>query len=239
MRLVAIVITLILGWTVASPVQADTSPPVSTGQNLPGLGASARYMVGEGFAEEIRAYRKSGEYLSDQRLIARKATEYLDRFLIECQTKADCRPAIVFDIDDTLLSWYGIYDRHGFAPTTAVAASAEVRCVTPVIAPVKRLYDYAKSRGVTPILITGRSEPARSITETCLSKRGITGYGQLIMRSPAEETMTAAQYKLQQREALAAQGWDLSLTIGDQFSDSAGTVPRGRFVLPNPLYFIP
>lgn len=239
MRRVAVFIAIILGWAVASPAHAETPPPVATGQNLPSLGASALYMVGDGFADEIRDYRKSGDYLADQRLIARKATEHLDAFLIECESQEDCRPAIVFDIDDTLLSWYGVYEKHGFAPAISVWDSAEERCVTPVIAPVKRLYDYAKSRGVTPMLITGRSEQSRSITQACLSKRGITGYGQLIMRSPAEESMTAARYKLQQREALEAEGWDLSLSIGDQYSDSAGTVPRGRFVLPNPMYFIP
>lgn len=237
MRFLVLVLALLI---VGSPVaRAEGSAPVHTGQNLPGLGASALYMAGDGFADEIRAYRTSGDYLKDQQRIARKATEHLDRFLAECRTDRECRPAIVFDIDDTLLSWYGVYARNGFAPSTSVWDSTEERCVTPVIPPVKRLYDRAKSLGVTPILITGRSEQARAVTEACLAKRGITDYGQLILRSPAEEAMTAAAYKLQEREALAAAGWDLSLSIGDQFSDSAGTVPTGRFVLPNPMYFIP
>ena len=232
-------LTLTLGLLATPAYAADSPERVSTNQNLPALSVDSMYMVGDGFAEEIRAYRKSGQYLKDQQFIARKAREHLDRYLVDCEARGNCRPAIVFDIDDTLLSWYEVYKKNGFAPTTAQWDQAEANCTTPVIAPVVRLYNYAKSRGVTPVLITGRSEPARTITQACLAKRGISDYGQLIMRSPAEESMTAAEYKLQQRKALAAQGWDLTLTIGDQFSDSAGDVPLGRFVLPNPLYFIP
>ena len=235
--LLAVVSLLVLQ---AVPAAAEpTTPPVQTGQNLPPLVATGLYDAGDGFGPQITAYHDSGQYLADQKSIAWQAIGYLDNYVAQCKATADCKPAIVFDIDDTLLSWYSFYAKRGFSPTGPQWSAGVKNCQTPVITPVVALYNHAKALGVTPFLITGRNDTDRSDTAKCLKKRGITGYGALIMRSADQEDLTAAVYKLREREKLAGQGWDLALAIGDQVSDSAGEVPTGKFVLPNPMYFIP
>jgi predicted secreted acid phosphatase len=227
---------------IAPPAAGDVGKqtrPVDTGQNLPSLGATEMYMAGVGMAPQIEAYRASGAYQAAQTRIANKARAFVDKAIKECARKPGCKPAVVFDIDDTLVSWYAVYAANQFSVPTAVADAVIESCETPAIGSVRALYNYARAKGAAPFLITGRKDVGRTFTVSCLAERNITGYRELVMRGPAQYELTAAVFKERERKRITKNGWSILFSIGDQYSDSAGKYSGGKFVLPNPMYFIP
>lgn len=226
-------------------VEVPNQPTVIYGtlQNLPGLGATESYEVGSGFSPVIQAYRQSGQYTKDQRAIAEANRKFLDKFLkSRCANTNACsgkKATMVFDIDDTLLSSYEIYESLGFSPTSAQLDAAQEQCAQPVIATTRDLFTYARSRGVAIFLITGRHSSERAVTENCLGKVGVAGYVELIMREPDEYSLTAQVYKSKHRAEIEQRGYLIISAIGDQVSDSAGGHTRRGFLLPNPMYYIP
>lgn len=185
----------------------------------------------------VRAYRTSGRFLQDQRDVAAAASAWLDTWTSSA-CHGSCRPAIIVDIDDTLLDWYPTFERKDFAPTSAQLAAAHARCTASVIAPVRRLVRSAKAAGVRVVIMTGRRERSRAATSLCLQQKRVP-FDALILRNTREQTLSAAQYKSARRAGLEASGWTIGLSIGDQLSDLAGGHAARGFLMPNPLYTIP
>ncbi|MGI9136417.1 MAG: HAD family acid phosphatase, partial [Candidatus Nanopelagicales bacterium] len=151
-----------------------------------------------------------------------------------------CKAAAVFDIDETLLSNYEWISTLAvpFSYDSAASNAANSNCTTPPIKATVALFDAFKRLGVTPFLITGRSEKSRAVTESCLAKSGITGYSALIL-APVGNTQSAGERKADQRQVLIDKGWKIGPSVGDQVSDmSYGSLSRG-FLLPNAMYFLP
>jgi hypothetical protein len=227
----------------ASPAVADDARPmvtVSSGQNLPPLATSTEYFAGPGFASDIDAYQASGKYAADRAKVVAEASDFLRAWLREeCANRASCTPAIVFDIDDTLVSWYPVLETVDFVSNQQVSSAAIDGCLTPKIRSTAALFDQAKRLGVTVFLITGRPDTYRAPTAACLTKLGLTGYRQLTMRAADQMSLTAEAYKSAARKKIEDRGFRIALAIGDQVSDSSGGYTDGAFVLPNPMYFIP
>ena len=223
-------------------VPGTTAPTFGVDMHLPPLSQTQDYHAGPSPAKAIREYRRSGTYAQDQQAVAAAAGTFLADWLVATcgdTSQAVCRPAAVFDIDDTLLSWYPLYDAIDFRYTKAVSTVAVDGCTTPVIAPVRALLNKAKLLGAHVFLLSGRTETQRAQTEACLRKRGVTGWSKLVLRSADQASLTGAQYKSAQRAKWEGEGWRLGLTIGDQVSDLAGGHMAGGFLLPNPMYYIP
>ena len=227
----------------APAAYADDARPIVTvasGQNLPPLVATTTYDAGPGLASSINAYQASGRFAKDRSNVVAQAGGFLRGWLRdECADRAACKPAIVFDIDDTLVSWYPLLKTIDFGWNQQVNTAAIDGCLTPKIRSTAALFDEAKRRGVTIFLITGRPEEDRAATIVCLTELGITGYRQLTMRAPDQMSMTAKAYKSAARKGIEDRGYRIALAIGDQVSDSSGGYTDGAFVLPNPMYFIP
>ncbi len=258
-RLLGVTLTCVLGLSTAfvapSSATADETrvvrvdvpnqPTVIYGtlQNLPPLYATETYVAGDGFAPVIQAYRQSGQYTKDQLAITEANRKFLDKYLkSRCGNRSTCngkKATMVFDIDDTLLSYYELYASTAFAPTNTQLDNAQEQCLQPVIGATRDLFSYARSRGISLFLITGRHSSMRAATENCLQKAGITGYVELIMRDPDEVNLTAQVYKSAHRAEIEQRGHLIITTIGDQVSDSAGGYTRRGFLLPNPMYYIP
>lgn len=197
--------------------------------------------VGDGPA--IRRYHDSGRFAGDRAAIAIAAQDELIYDVArECPIgPQECRGdriAIVVDVDDTLLDWYGPYARHGFHLSGTSRQAAVQSCATRVIAPVRALVKRAEALGVSVLIVSGRRERARPATEACLGRRGIAGWSDLVLRRPAEDKLSAAVYKQRAYERFIDAGWDIVLSIGDQRGDLVGTETSGRFLLPNPLYTV-
>jgi predicted secreted acid phosphatase len=185
----------------------------------------------------VRAYHDSGAYLADVSRIAREAQTYLDQRLVEGVYK----PAIVFDVDDTLLSNYAYFDKEvDFAYLKKLNTLNEnLRNDLPPLEPVVALCRYALSRNVATFIITGRFERRKHATEANLKKIGCEGYRDIYFRDSVEETWPAATYKTAERQMISREGYTILVNIGDQESDLRGGYAERTFKLPNYFYLIP
>jgi phosphoglycolate phosphatase-like HAD superfamily hydrolase len=147
------------------------------------------------------------------------------------------KQAIVFDVDETLLSNYSAIVADGFVygPKSQAEATDEIGVA---IKPSLDLYNLAKSKGIAVFLITGRPEAQRAPTEDNLKREGFTDYQQAILK-PAGFPGTTVAYKSGARQAIEAQGYDIVANVGDQYSDLAGGYADAAFKLPNPFYYLP
>ena len=219
---------------------------VGTGQNLPSLDVTAAWNIGSYAAPQVNAYYTSGRAASDQESVAKAALNWTRSWVAKtcgslkpAKVKA-CKAAAVFDIDETLLSNYEWISTLAdpFTYDSAASTAANANCTTPPIKATVALFNAYKRLGVTPFLITGRSEASRGVTEACLAQTGITGYSALIL-APTGSTQNAGDRKADQRQVLVSQGWKIGPSIGDQVSDmSHGSLGRG-FLMPNAMYFLP
>lgn len=180
----------------------------------------------------LAAYAQSGQYAREIDQVAKAAHDW-----VATRTpKPGEKLAAVFDIDETLISSVPNILDCGFCSSSLQARLFGNRHL-PAIPPVLDLYDFAKSKGVTVILLTGRSESGRSATITDLTAAGIEGYGDLLMR-PAGNTQPAAIMKANARRGVEQKGYKVILSIGDQLSDLAGGYAERTYKLPNPFYFV-
>jgi acid phosphatase len=147
--------------------------------------------------------------------------------------------ALVLDIDETTLSNYDemlkadfAYNKNAFDAWVNTAQGA-------AIPGTLRLYKEAQRLGVSVFFITGRPESERAATALNLRNQGFQDWKELILRPPAQASLTATEYKSAARGAIQAEGYKIALNVGDQWSDLKGT-PEAEFSVkyPDPYYFI-
>ncbi|HVZ65394.1 MAG TPA: HAD family acid phosphatase [Lacunisphaera sp.] len=182
--------------------------------------------------QEINAYVASGDYNNDIAAVAREATAWLDTRAPQGGGKL----AIVFDLDETLISNLPELTRLDFGLASQAMGSWFETASCPAIAPVKELYQHARQLGLQVIFITGRPERYRAATQRNLAAVGCAEYAEFILK-PADWKDTAEKYKTAERQRLTAAGYVIIANIGDQESDLAGGFAEKTFKLPNPFYF--
>ncbi len=183
--------------------------------------------------KEVSAYAKDQEQIAQQAITCMKSE----------LTENPVKPALMLDVDETSLSniWLVLQQPNLAAGNPVRSASAKTGDDT-VIEATKELYQEALANDVTVFFMSGRSESERGFTTKNLQAAGFTEYEELILEAD-DNTLGAGQYKTQNREKLASEGWTIITNVGDQFSDINGADgnPTGpcSFKLPNPYYFIP
>ncbi|MGA2207531.1 MAG: HAD family acid phosphatase [Terracidiphilus sp.] len=192
--------------------------------------------------KELRAYHdctcKRGCYAHDLDAQADRAIAFLRR------RAAHRRPAeklaLILDIDETTLSNYKEEVGADFANNAATFEAWVETAQAPAIPGTLRIYKEAQRLGVNIFFITGRSEKERAATERNLRAQGIDNWRQLAMRPADHGPETAGAFKARVRGQIAAQGYTLALSVGDQWSDLKGK-PEAEFSVkyPDPYYFIP
>lgn len=184
--------------------------------------------------EEIRRYVASGEYSRDLAAVAAQAKAWIEERASR-GAAAGRKLAVVFDLDETLLSNWPEMDREdlGFEPTAFSAWVEQGKC--PPIQPVCEVYRAARERGVAVIYVTGRLEESRAATERNLRAIGCADYAALILR-PDGATEPEGALKPAARARLEAEGYTIIATIGDQESDLSGGHAERGFKLPGPFY---
>ena len=78
----------------------------------------------------------------------------------------------------------------------------------------------------------------REATRRNLIEQGYTKFDTLIVRSEAERNLSAASFKLQKRNELVKNGYDIIASVGDQQSDFEGGNTGYEIKLPNYLYLL-
>ena len=185
---------------------------------------------------EIRAYVKSGEYQRDIAAVAAKA----DAWLVERAARRAVgeRLAVVFDLDETLISNWPEIESLGFGYTVAAWEAWVAEGNAPAIEPVREVYRTARRLGLEVIFVTGRREDQRAGTEKNIRAIGCGDFAALIMRPDAAKG-TSADFKTAERARLTAQGYTIVANLGDQESDLAGGHAERTFKLPSPFYLTP
>lgn len=183
----------------------------------------------------IVSYRESGDWQSELEAAAARGL-----IMLENSRDRRMKQAVVFDIDETTIDNYEYYSKHGFAFVPKLWFEWVDSAKAPAIPSVKKIYDEAVKKGVRVIFITGRTEQGRASTELNLKNAGYLKYDKLIMRTDAEKTLSALEYKSKRRADLERNyGYQIILNVGDQHSDLLGGHSKHIIKLPNPMYYIP
>jgi hypothetical protein len=234
------------------------------GGGLPYLGSSTSYNAGA-LVQVLTQYHDSGVYDAELALIDGVAAQWLAgqshqraiagrKHASKARSRARAahhgggdrrggqkwwhkKQAIVFDVDETVLSNYSAIVADGFVygPKSQAEAVDEIGVA---IKPSLDLYKLARAKGITVFFITGRPEAQRAPTEHNLQREGFTDYQQVILK-PAGFTGTTVAYKSGARAAIEQQGYRILASVGDQYSDLAGGHEERAFKLPNPFYYLP
>ncbi|XP_034700077.1 acid phosphatase 1-like [Vitis riparia] len=184
------------------------------------------YMTGD-------RYRSDSEFAADDSLSFAKTV----------QIAGDGKDVWVFDIDETLLSNLPYYAAHGFGSEAFDETTFDEwvnLAEAPALQASLRLYREVEQLGFKIVLITGRIEPQRNVTEKNLVYAGYSNWERLFLRGRADSGKTALVYKSEKRRELEDEGYRIHGSSGDQWSDLLGfAVARRSFKLPNPMYYIP
>ena len=182
----------------------------------------------------IKEYRSSGRWEAD-----------IDRVADDCVAAAQHarsgveRPAVVFDIDETLLSNWPYLIANDFARLTPRFVEWARRAECPPIEPVKRFFVTMRDAGIACFLITGRRENLRTVTERNLEHAGLTGWRGIAFRPVADDDPSIVPFKSGERAKIEQQGYTIVANIGDQESDLEGGHALHVCKVPNPMYLIP
>lgn len=184
--------------------------------------------------QEITRYVDSGDYTRELTAVAEQAEQYLAQRLSE-PSKPGQKIAIVFDIDETLLSNLPHMRPLGFGYVPPLWHDWVAAGTAPVIEPFAKIYRIAQARDATLFLISDRREKDRPGTEKNLRLHSLANFAALDLK-PNDSPDTAAAFKTAMRKKIAEQGYTIIANIGDQESDLAGGYAEKTFKLPNPFY---
>lgn len=219
--------------------------PVLIVSGLTMLGCTTRARVANLYdtQREIDAYVSSGLYSADFASVVTDAQAYMEK-----RAGAVTKPAIVLDIDETSLSNWPAYRVNGWARIKdgpcdlekgpcgirAWQAMARSQALPSTLALVRR----AAQLGVAVFFISGRPPELQEATERNLREQGYTFEG-VIVEPPGAHFASAVDFKMPERRQIAARGFTIILSMGDQESDLLGGYAERTFKLPNPVYYLP
>ncbi|XP_010438315.1 PREDICTED: acid phosphatase 1 [Camelina sativa] len=195
-------------------------------------------VVPRGCVVYVKNYYSSGQFDADYDVLV----VYITNYAKTIKLAGNGKDAWVFDIDETLLSNFPYYKAHGYGSEPYDNTQFNRWVVTgkaQAFDASLRLYNVLKELGFTIILLTGRDESQRSITEKNLLYAGYSGWNRLLLRGHEDQGKAATQYKSEQRAKVLKEGYTIHGSTGDQWSDLQGFALAARsFKVPNPLYYI-
>lgn len=185
----------------------------------------------------VVAYVEDGRYQRDLAAVAAEAKAWIEARA--ASRRADERLAVVFDVDETVLSNLPVMRAEDFGYNTREWTAWIKKAQAPALAPVREVYLAARAADVAVLFLTGRKDPRdRAGTEENLRREGMGDYAALQLAPNDRQKNTSRERKTAARAAWVAEGWTIIATIGDQESDLGEHAERG-FKLPNPFYRIP
>jgi predicted secreted acid phosphatase len=184
---------------------------------------------------DIIAYYQSGHYLRDVADVDAHLQSYVDARL----KQGAKRTAVVFDIDDTMLSSYAYERAYNFAYTAQTWSQWERADRFPPIEPTLQLARRLAREHVAVFYVTGRREPERAITQNELAAAGYPAPVALYLRPASDMATSVIPYKSRTRAAIEQEGYDILASVGDQWSDLRGGYADQLYKLPNPMYYLP
>ncbi len=185
----------------------------------------------------VVAYVEDGRYQRDLAAVAAEAKAWIEARA--GARRADERLAVVFDVDETVLSNLPVMRDEDFGYNTREWTAWIKKAQAPALAPVREVYLAARAADVAVLFLTGRKDPRdRAGTVENLRREGMGDYAALQLAPNDRQKITSRERKTAARAAWVAEGWTIIATVGDQESDLGEHAERG-FKLPNPFYRIP
>jgi predicted secreted acid phosphatase len=159
-------------------------------------------------------------------------------------------PAVVFDIDDTLLNTYDYTLASQFGYNAATNQIWIDNAAFPAVFDMPQLVTFAADHGYSVFFITGRPQAQTAATIKDLTTVGYaapqTGHLFLKPSTPPSylqcakaPSCTTIEYKSGTRKYISSQGYTIVADFGDQYSDLLGGDAGHQVKLPNPMYYLP
>ncbi|MEU6475873.1 HAD family acid phosphatase [Streptomyces sp. NPDC047017] len=198
----------------------------------------------------------SGPYAKDLARVDADAKRTIDKAAREArhQGHRGKKPAVVFDIDDTLLLSLDYEKKNNYGYNGATWAAYVDKADRPEVFGSPELVRYAAKRGVAVFYNSGLSEAQRSAAVQNLKKVGADvnlDAGHMFLKdaanppaylsgcaTPNSWTCTTVQFKSGTRKHIESLGYDIVASFGDQYSDLQGGYAGRAYKLPNPTYYV-
>ncbi|MEU6365927.1 HAD family acid phosphatase [Streptomyces sp. NPDC046931] len=192
-------------------------------------------------------------YAKDLARIESDAKRYIDRAARKAHRHGE-KPAVVFDIDDTLLLSLDYEKKTNYTYNSTTWAEYVAKADRPSVPGTPALVRYAENEGVEVFYNSGLKESQRSAAVANLKKVGADinlDAEHMFLKNadnppsylkdcatPGTWTCTTVQYKSGTREHIEDLGYDIIANFGDQYSDLDGGYADRTYKLPNPTYFV-
>lgn len=190
---------------------------------------------------------KNGAYAKQMRAITARETRTITS--LRRHFRGPKKPALVFDIDDTLVNTYDYTLSADFGYDPAANQVYIDNAAFPAVFGMPKLIRAARHEGYRIFFITGRPESQRASTKKDLRA---DGYGTpqdshlflkpstppAYLHCPALGCSTI-QYKSGTRKHITSEGNAILASFGDQYSDLLGGDAGHQVKIPNPMYYIP
>ncbi|WP_031024018.1 HAD family acid phosphatase [Streptomyces sp. NRRL WC-3725] len=193
-------------------------------------------------------------YAKDLARIDADAKSYIDKAARKARHKGE-KPAVVFDVDDTLLLSLDYEKRYNYTYNSSTWNDYVNRADRPAVFGSPELVRYAASKGVEVFYNSGLSEAQRAGAVENLKKVGADvnlDAGHMFLKdkanppaylkdcaTPGTWNCTTVQYKSGTRQHIEDDlGYEIIANFGDQYSDLDGGHADRTYKLPNPTYFV-
>jgi predicted secreted acid phosphatase len=191
-------------------------------------------------------------YAKDLARIDASAKKYIDEAVHKHHKGT--KPAVVFDIDDTLLLSLDYEKKNNYGYSSATWAAYVAQANRPEVFGTPELVKYAASKGVTVFYNSGLKESQRTYAVDNLKKVGADvnlDADHMFLKDTANPpaylsdcatvtawTCTTVQYKSGTRKHIEDLGYNIIANFGDQYSDLDGGYADKTYKIPNPTYFV-
>ncbi|MFD6555464.1 HAD family acid phosphatase [Streptomyces sp. NPDC058398] len=206
-------------------------------------------------ADANGVYQASPEspYAKDLARLDASAKRYIDQAARKAHHRHG-KPAVVFDIDDTLLLSLDYEKKTNYTYNSASWAAYVAQADRPAVFGSADLVKYAASKGVEVFYNSGLKESQRVSAVDNLKKVGVDvnlDASHMFLKDAANPpaylgdcatatawNCTTVQYKAGTRKHIESLGYDIVANFGDQYSDLDGGYADKTYKLPNPTYFV-
>ncbi|MGW1911326.1 HAD family acid phosphatase [Streptomyces sp. NPDC002076] len=193
-------------------------------------------------------------YAQDLAGIDADAKRYIDKAARKARRHGE-KPAVMFDIDDTLLLSLDYEKRYNYTYNPTTWNDYVNRADRPAVFGSPELVQYAESKGVEVFYNSGLSEAQRAAAVANLKKVGADvnlDADHMFLKdkanppaylsdcaTPTAWNCTTVQYKSGTRKHIEDDlGYEIIANFGDQYSDLDGGYADRTYKLPNPTYFV-
>ncbi|MFF9812971.1 HAD family acid phosphatase [Streptomyces sp. NPDC014006] len=193
-------------------------------------------------------------YAKDLAQIDAAARKYIDKAARKALKKGE-KPAVVFDIDDTLLLSLDYEKKTNYTYNGTTWNDYVNKADRPAVFGSPELVRYAESKGVEVFYNSGLSEAQRPAAVENLKKVGADvnlDAGHMFLKdkaappaylsdcaTPGTWNCTTVQYKAGTRRHIEDDlGYEVIADFGDQYSDLEGGYADRTYKLPNPTYYV-